>query len=132
METKKINTIKDRRIAYTSTVYIGNDYTQFKFHPLNRPASESQIAARRDELAHDDIRRRNNHLKAMVRNLKKNGFNPVKPILIARMSDGEYILDGQFRYLACMELDIPYYYTYHDVTFDTGDDFLEEAISLNS
>ena len=72
-------------------VGISSDYTSPKFENLNRDPNETR-----------------RHVEEIKESIKRNGFFKI-PVLIGA---GGYIKDGQHRFLACKELDVPYLFIY--------------------
>lgn len=73
------------------------DLSIFKFLPQNRPTKNEKGE-------------NNSNVTRMKKVLKEKGFDPNQPIICCLIDGDLYILDGQHRVLACIELNIPVYF----------------------
>ena len=90
------------------TIYGTYDYDLFMFYEQNRPAGSN---------------------KRVGISMKKIDLSPYVPIVVTKTQSRKelYIIDGQNRYLACKELQLPIYY----VILDDKIDIDEAIIALN-
>ena len=81
-----------------------NNYSQFSFFKDNRVVNRA-------------------HVKNLIESIEELGYIKGKPIII---NDKFQIIDGQHRFLACQELDLPIIYEFQEVV-----DYHKTMITLN-
>lgn len=104
---KKENDLMEEN-SHSIEVYRSQDFNKFKFREENREIKPFHVQAFKDVLG-------------------KQGYDKKEPMKVTQEGD---IIDGQHRYTACKELNIPFYYTIVEV--ERAEDFREEVLKFNS